>query len=126
MGAATHAKRVVIVDDSDDFRMILRLLLDRDDRLDLAGEASDGQAAVDLCAEVHPDVVVLDLAMPIMDGRDALPLIRERCPDADVWVYSAVADRYVEADLLLDGAAGVLTKGDHLPDIFDILAGHPA
>jgi DNA-binding NarL/FixJ family response regulator len=126
MGDALHPKRVMIVDDSADFRLIFRLLLDGDDRLEITAEAADGQEAVDLCGRIQPDVVVLDLAMPTMDGRVALPLIRERCPDADVWVYSAVADRYEREDLMHKGASGVLTKGDDLHHIFDVLAGEPA
>jgi chemotaxis response regulator CheB len=86
MPDTTGPRRVMIVDDSADFRLIFRLLLDADERLEVAAEAADGRQAVDLCGDVQPDVVVLDLAMPSMDGRVALPLIRERCPDADVRV----------------------------------------
>ena len=114
---------MVVVDDSEDFRMIFRLLLAADTRLEIAGEACDGHEAIGVCDDVQPDVVVLDLAMPQLDGPGALPHIRARCPDAEIFIYSAVADSYPTDDLLASGAAAVLTKGDSFQHVFDVLAG---
>jgi DNA-binding NarL/FixJ family response regulator len=116
-------RRVVVVDDSEDFRMIFRLLLAADARLEIAGEAADGSEGLDLCDEVQPDVVVLDLAMPRVDGATALPQIKARCPGAEIYVYSAVADGYGADELLASGAAAVLNKGDSFEHVFDVLAG---
>ena len=117
-------RRVVVVDDSEDFRMIFRLLLASDARLEIAGEATDGDVGVDVCEEVQPDVVVLDLAMP-HDGATALPQIKARCPAAEIFVYSAMADGYPTGDLLASGATAVLNKSDSFQHVIDVLAGTP-
>jgi DNA-binding NarL/FixJ family response regulator len=111
------------VDDSEDFRMILRLLVNSDDRLEIAGEAEGGAEAISLCDDVDPEVVVLDLDMPTMDGATALPILHERCPDARIFVFSAVPDRYDERSLLAAGAESLLTKGVPFAEVLDVLAG---
>jgi DNA-binding NarL/FixJ family response regulator len=113
---------VLLVDDEEDIRRMLRIHLDRDDRFEVVGEATNGQEALDLCAEVKADVVVLDLRMPVLDGMAALPLLLEQCPDAEVAVYSAFGDdaRRAEAERL--GAAAFLEKGEPLPWIAARLA----
>src|SRR5688500_2178410 len=118
-------RRVVVVDDSEDFRMIFRLLLAADARLEMAGEAEDGGEAVELCDEVQPDVVVLDLDMPRVNGAQALPQIRARCPGAEIYVYSAVAESFPTESLLASGADAVLAKGDSFEHVIDVLAGAP-
>jgi DNA-binding NarL/FixJ family response regulator len=115
--------RVVVVDDSDDFRLIFRLLVDGDDRLEIAGEACQGEEAISVCDEVDPEVVVLDLDMPTMDGAQALPIIHRRCPDARIFVFSAVVDRYDAASLAANGAERVLVKGEAFTQVLDALAG---
>jgi CheY-like chemotaxis protein len=83
--------RVVLVDDNEDIRLLLRFSLERDQGFDIVGEAGDGAEGVDVCAELQPDVVVLDYSMPVMDGLSALPRIRERAPDAAVFLFTAEA-----------------------------------
>lgn len=122
-GPVATPLRVVVVDDSDDFRLIFRLLVAGDDRLEIAGEAGGGHEGVSVCGAIRPEVVVLDLAMPTMDGEAALPLIRERCPDARIVVFSAIADNRSTARLLAGGAEAVLTKGESFAHVFDVLAG---
>ena len=92
----THARerpvRAVVIDDTTDIRDLLRIVLSRSG-MDVVGEAGDGRAGVDLVRGERPDVVLLDLAMPVMDGVEALPLIRELVPDAQIIVLSAFAGR---------------------------------
>jgi chemotaxis response regulator CheB len=68
--------RVLVVDDSPQIRDLVRYNLEADGRFDVVGEAEDGERAIRLAAELQPDAVVLDVAMPKMNGLDALPLIR--------------------------------------------------
>ena len=91
MGGKTTSKvRVLLVDDLQDIRLVMRLLLEADGRAEVVGEASDGAEAVRLAAELRPDAVVLDLRMPGMDGVQALPLIRDASPGTVVVALSAL------------------------------------
>ena len=114
--------RVLLVDDTDDIRLLLRVTLGRDDRFEVVGEAADGAAAVRFVEQNGcPDVVLLDLMMPVMDGRTALPLLKERCSHLRVIVLTAKNASEVQ-DLLELGAERVLTKNTPLPEIAGALA----
>lgn len=91
MGGKSRGKvRVLLVDDLPDIRLVMRLLLEADGRAEVVGEAADGNEAVRLAAELHPDAVVLDLRMPGLDGVSALPLIRDASPGTVVVALSAL------------------------------------
>jgi DNA-binding NarL/FixJ family response regulator len=81
--------RVVVIDDTIDIRELLRVALSRGG-MEVVGEARDGQEGIDVVREERPDVVMLDLAMPVMDGVEALPHIRELVPDAQIIVFVGV------------------------------------
>lgn len=91
MGQTSGGKvRVLLADDLPDIRLVMRLLLEADGRVEVVGEATDGAEAVALTKELHPDAVVLDLRMPGMDGVEALPLIRDAAPGVVVVALSAL------------------------------------
>jgi DNA-binding NarL/FixJ family response regulator len=105
--------RVVVVDDAEELRALIRRALDREDDFTVVGEAGDGQAGVDLADARQPDVVLLDIAMPVLDGLQALPLLRKRCPGALVVVLSGFGSDSRAAQKALElGAHGFLNKGD--------------
>lgn len=81
---------VLIVDDEPVVRTLLRAVIERDDRFEVAGEAMDGEEAVELAEQLQPDVVLLDLLMPRMGGREALPAILRVSPTSMVLVLSAL------------------------------------
>src|SRR5437763_4438314 len=89
-GRVSKKVRVLLVDDLPDIRLVMRLLLEADGRVEVVGEAADGGEAVRLAGELLPDAVVLDLRMPGMDGVSALPLIRDASPGAVVVALSAL------------------------------------
>lgn len=80
--------RVLVVDDEPQHRAICRAALEREPDLAYVGEAFHGRRAVELAGSLRPDVVVLDLHMPIMDGFAALPLLRSIVPRAAIVVWS--------------------------------------
>src|SRR2546430_11671287 len=82
------ATRVLIVDDHPLTRDALGALLTQNG-FSLAGEAPDGETAIELARELEPDLILLDLAMPGMDGLQALPLLREAAPDCEVVMLTA-------------------------------------
>ncbi|MBD7919150.1 response regulator transcription factor [Cellulomonas sp. Sa3CUA2] len=102
--------RVLLVDDQALIRMGFRLLIDSTDDLEVVGEAQDGQAAVEQVAALHPDVVLMDVRMPGVNGIDATARIVEAHPDTRVLVLTTFdLDEYAFAALRA-GASGFLLK----------------
>lgn len=83
--------RTVLIDDDPDIRALLALVLERDGRFQIVGEASDGQAGIEVVDRERPGAVVLDLEMRGLNGRAAAPVIRQRRPDTVIAVFTAVA-----------------------------------
>lgn len=102
--------RVLIVDDHPMVRSGLTALLSAYDDLELAGEASNGAEAVRACARVKPDVVLMDLVMPEMDGATATRLIREQHPQVKVVALTSFKEDSLVQDALKAGAIGYLLK----------------
>jgi len=96
--SASHEIDVVVADDEVDIRLLLRLQL-RQAGINVVGEAEDGTEAVDLCRTMRPHVVVLDLLMPRMNGFEAIPVLREECPDVGIVAYSAVAGDFARTEM---------------------------
>jgi DNA-binding NarL/FixJ family response regulator len=103
--------RVLLVDDHDFMRAGLRFVLEAKTDLVVAGEASDGEEAVAVCRELRPDVVLMDITMPKMDGIEATRLIKAEMPLTSVLVLTS----HVAEDILMEavraGAAGYVLKG---------------
>jgi DNA-binding NarL/FixJ family response regulator len=102
--------RVLVVDDHAVVREGLRAFLDLQDGIDVVGEASDGQAAIAAAEELLPDVVLMDLVMPRLDGLAAMRALRERVPGARVIVLTSFLDDEKVLPALRAGAAGYLLK----------------
>jgi DNA-binding NarL/FixJ family response regulator len=101
---------VVLVDDNDDIRAILRYNLQFDSRFKLVGEAYDGRSAMRVIESEKPDVVVLDLMMPTMDGFHAIPQIKFSSPETKIVIYTAA--QVEEVSLMSKGAHSVQQKGE--------------
>jgi len=120
MSPASRARpiRVVIVDDTFDLRELLRLALTRGG-MEVVGEAGDGLAGIEAVRMERPDVVLLDLSMPVMDGLEALPSIRRLVPSAKIIVLSGFGATQMSERALATGADGYLQKGMSLKRILD-------
>ena len=118
----TDEVRVLIADDNPDIRAMLRMRLDLDPRFAVVGEAEDGRLAVELVDQLRPDVVILDLAMPAMDGLEALPLIRSAHPTVKVAVLSGFGRQHLERQALALGADVYLDKDDSISALPDRIA----
>jgi DNA-binding NarL/FixJ family response regulator len=104
------AVRLLIVDDVADVRFMMRIAFDFDERITVVAEAANGVEAVAAAAEHHPEAVLLDLMMPVMDGFTAIPHILEACPSTRIVVYSGMTAE-VAAPALEAGAVGFVEKG---------------
>lgn len=107
---ATRRVRVLIVDDHELVREGLKVLLTRDGTLEVVGEAATGLEALELVPLVQPDVVLMDLTMPVMDGAEATARIRDENPYVQVVVLSGAGDSNLVADALDAGAVSYLIK----------------
>lgn len=118
---------VVLVDDSEDLLFLVRGALERNGHFRVVAEAADGEQAVAAVRDTQPDLVLLDIAMPVMDGLQALPLIRAECPDAIVVMLSGFGDAsgMPERAMAL-GANGYLHKDGRiqaLPEQLRVIVG---
>jgi DNA-binding NarL/FixJ family response regulator len=100
----------LIVDDHEVVREGLRLSLSRSPHIRVVGEAGDGQAAIDLAERRRPDVVIMDVRMPGMDGLDATKELTEKTPDTAVLIFTAYSERSLLARGLESGAKGYILK----------------
>ena len=108
---ADQPYRVVVADDVADLRYLLKRALERSGRFTVVGMAGDGREAVVQAALQRPDLTLLDLSMPEMDGLEALPLIRASVPECTVVVLSGFDADRMESTVLKGGAAAYLVKG---------------
>ena len=101
---------VLLVDDDSDVRGLLEVMLGDDHHFSVVGHARDGAEALRLADLARPQVIVLDLHMPGMDGYAALPRLRAMLPDARIVVVSAFPDPYTLMDAVRRGADGYIDK----------------
>lgn len=113
--------RVLLADDNARFRGVLRRLLERDPDIVVVAEAGDGAEALDLAEDMRPDVVLMDVSMPGLDGLEATYALKAQLPDVTVLMLS-VGDKEQEiAAGLAGGAAEYLVKGGPAREIVDAI-----
>jgi DNA-binding NarL/FixJ family response regulator len=108
---------VVLADDHQIVREGIRALLAAHPDIQVVAEAADGQGAVDLAGSLKPDVLILDVTMPGLNGIDAMKQIRGVAPETEVLALSMHAADQVVIDMLRSGAAGYLLKGASVVDL---------
>jgi NarL family two-component system response regulator LiaR len=109
--------RVMLVDDHAVVRSGLSAFLLAYDDLALVGEANSGERAINLCQQLNPDVVLMDMVMPNMDGATATGLIREKCPDIQVIALTSFKEKDLVEGALQAGAIGYLLKDVSADDL---------
>lgn len=119
----TAPLRVVLADDEPDLRLLLRRLLEDDGRFRVVAEAGDGRAALEAVEQERPDLLVLDLSMPEMDGLQVLEELARRERPVTVAVLTGFADHHTRDAALALGAAAYLEKGTAFATLADRLAG---
>ncbi|WP_020577264.1 response regulator [Actinopolymorpha alba] len=104
------AVRLLIAEDHAVVRQGLRMFLTLDDDIDVLGEAVNGRDALELAHQLEPDVVLMDLLMPVMDGISATAAIRRELPDVEVVALTSFLEDHLVVDALRAGAIGYLLK----------------
>jgi DNA-binding NarL/FixJ family response regulator len=114
MSVALGPVKVLIADDHGLFRTGLARLLSSDPRFEIVGEAKDGLDAISQTRTFKPDVVLMDLHMPQVNGAQAIKLLKAEAPEVEVLVVSAYADGLMVSDALANGAKGYVGKDSTL------------
>lgn len=109
--------KLLLVDDDALIRKSLRITLGREADITVVGEAEDGADALEKCKELQPDVVLMDIRMPGMDGIAATGLIKERYPNIHIMMLTTFDDKPYISQALAAGADGYLIKTDKIADI---------
>jgi two-component system chemotaxis response regulator CheY len=104
------AKTVLIVDDNRYIRQSLCEQFQRESDFEVCGEAENGKEAIAKARELHPDLIVLDLSMPVMNGLDAARELKRLMPTVPLIMYSAFGDTFMEQQARLIGISELVSK----------------
>ena len=115
-----RAVRVLIADDHRLFAESLMAVLSEDERVDVIGIAEDGQQAVDLVTELRPDVILMDLRMPVLDGFEATRRIRAAGLDTQIFILTGTDAGIGSEDAVAAGASGYLRKEQSVAELKDV------
>ena len=118
-GSGSPKARLLVVDDHAFMRVGINAILDRDDALEVVGEAQDGEEAIARCRELRPDLVLMDVSMPEMNGLEATRKIKAEFPLTSVLILTAHADHRLLMDAVKAGAAGYILKEEHPNHVLD-------
>jgi len=113
--------RVLIADDHSLFAAAVRAILEADDRFEVVGLARDGADAVDEAELQKPDVVLMDISMPVLDGFQATREVKKRAPEIPVLILSGSSTRTDVAKARKAGAAGYITKDRMGSELIDAI-----
>jgi len=113
------AKTVLIVDDNAFVRRALCDLFTRESDIKVCGEAENGRLAIDEARRLKPDLIVLDLLMPVMNGLDAARALKRLMPSVPLIMYSAFEDRFSEKVARLAGISALVSKYQHVSVLID-------
>lgn len=107
-------KSVLIVDDNAAFRRVLRHLFTSQEDFAVCGEAENGREAIEKAQELHPDLIVMDLAMPVMGGIDAARVLSRLMPTVPLVVLSGYSHVFSETEFRSTGISALVSKSEHI------------
>ena len=110
---------VMIVDDNAFIRTALYEFFEREPDFQVCGMAENGREAIEAAAHLHPDLIVLDLAMPVMNGLDAARVLKRLMPGIPLIMYSAFEDKLSEQMARLIGVSALVSKSDKVSVLID-------
>jgi NarL family two-component system response regulator LiaR len=113
--------RVVLVDDHAQIHRTVQVILGATTDIELVGQGANGQEGIVLCEQYQPDIVLMDVVMPVMDGIQATKELHERYPDIKILVLSSFQDHESVYAMLRNGAVGYLTKDALSQDLADTI-----
>ncbi|MAT40893.1 MAG: DNA-binding response regulator [Anaerolineaceae bacterium] len=109
--------RILLADDHAVVRQGLKMFLELDTDLEVVGEAENGEQAVQFVSSLSPDIVLMDLLMPVMDGITAIKVIREQAPETEIIALTSVLEDALVFEAMRAGAMGYLLKDTHADEL---------
>ena len=106
------SKSVLIVDDSFVIRKGLRSILANDDEVTVCGEATNGKEAIERARELHPDVIVLDVSMPVLNGLQAAPVLHKMLPQTSIILFTSYGNAVSGQDQTTVGIDAIVSKDE--------------
>jgi len=116
---STAVIRVLIVDDKIELRQNIKRLISFEETMEVAGEASNGQEAIDEARKNHPDIIIMDINMPVMDGIQATQIISQEMPEISVILMSVEGERDLIRNAMKAGARDFLVKPFSTEELFE-------
>jgi len=113
--------KILIVDDHKLFRDGLKMLIDREADMEVVGEAENGQIAIQLVDDLRPDVILMDVKMPVMDGIEATRRIVGKRPGVKILALSMYSDNSHISGMMRAGALGYVIKGDDSEEMYKVI-----
>lgn len=113
--------RLLLADDSDIIRMMLREMIESSSEIELIGEAKDGEECVEITRSLHPDVILMDIRMPKVDGIEATRRIKQENESVVIIGLSVHQDDYIVEMMANAGATDLLLKDDPPEKIFEVI-----
>jgi len=107
-------KSVLIADDNALIRQGLCELFSREVDFEICGEAENGREAIEEAQEVHPDLILLDLSMPVMNGLDAARALKRVMPEVPIIMYSAYGDSFTQREARSAGVSALVSKSENI------------
>lgn len=112
-------KSVLIADDQEVIRRMLCFLFDSQSDFEVCGEAENGQEAIEMAQVLHPDLILLDLSMPVMNGIEAACELKRLMPMTPIIVFSEFSDVLSEREARTTGVAALVSKTENLSVLLD-------
>ena len=113
------AKTILIADDNDAVRRAVCEVFTRESDFEVCGEAHDGHDAIEKAQRLHPDLIILDLSMPGMNGLEAARALRDLVPPVPIILFTLYDDGIVEERARSAGVADVVSKSEHISVLID-------
>jgi DNA-binding NarL/FixJ family response regulator len=119
LGSTPMPKSVLVVDDNAFIRQVLCRVFKSEAGFDVCGEAENGQDAIEKARALHPDLIVMDLSMPVMNGIDATRALKTLMPMVPVIVFSEYSDVFSEKEARSAGISAMVSKSEHVAVLID-------
>lgn len=105
-------RRVLVVDDNPQVQQALCEVFKAEADFDICGEARNGREAIEKAQRLHPDLIVMDLSMPVMNGLEAARVLKSLMPTVPLIIYTSHSGQFVETEALAAGAVAVISKSE--------------